>query len=407
LVVTDDNRIMLYEENPDYAQQWVPLSLEDDVHPNNVGSLNADGGSEILYFDDLVVGQTYFICLQNTNATLGQGVLTLSFLYGSAPDVMPYTQYTGIYNNTCQNFKAKFRPNAFSYTVFRWAGSNMTGTPQWTYTIPNTSYATSGVASTICQLGKLVSANLSGSTQFVNLSVDVLYRLFDAYGHEQFVSGRANSVGQIGLATESGLFVRTSDQCPAYKNPNFGAIATNRSVCGTKYYQWEFQMQSPAVGLPIAVNGALGGSRVLTLNTVPGMAMAQNYNVRIKSNHLDNVSSSNWGVTKCVRTFGAAGMPTIESEGVLAERSFNGITASIYPNPNDGNTVVLNVNGMEGQLQVKVTDATGKLIQRNQYVVEGSLNTNLNFDHTLSSGLYLVELTNGQQSQTLRMVVNR
>jgi hypothetical protein len=47
------------------------------------------------------------------------------------------------------------------------------------------------------------------------------------------------------------------------------------------------------------------------------------------------------------------------------------------------------------------------LIQRSQYAVEGSLNTNLNFDYTLSSGLYLVELTNGQQSQTMRMVVNR
>jgi hypothetical protein len=58
-------------------------------------------------------------------------------------------------------------------------------------------------------------------------------------------------------------------------------------------------------------------------------------------------------------------------------------------------------------LQVKVTDATGKLIQRSQYAVEGSLNTNLNFDYTLSNGLYLVELTNGQQSQTMRMVVNR
>jgi plastocyanin domain-containing protein len=100
-------------------------------------------------------------------------------------------------------------------------------------------------------------------------------------------------------------------------------------------------------------------------------------------------------------------MPIIEDEGVIAERSFNGITASIYPNPNDGNTVALNVNGMEGVLQVKVTDATGKLIQRSQYVVEGGLNTNLNFDHTLSSGLYLVELTNGHQSQTMRMVVNR
>ena len=100
-------------------------------------------------------------------------------------------------------------------------------------------------------------------------------------------------------------------------------------------------------------------------------------------------------------------MPTIEGEGVMAERDSNGIIASIYPNPNDGNSVALNVNGMEGLLQVRVTDATGKLIQRNQYTIEGSLNANLTFEHTLTNGLYLVELTNGQQSQTMRMVVNR
>jgi hypothetical protein len=56
---------------------------------------------------------------------------------------------------------------------------------------------------------------------------------------------------------------------------------------------------------------------------------------------------------------------------------------------------------------VNITDATGKMIQRNQLMVEGSLTTNINFDQALSNGLYLVELTNGQQSQTMRMVVNR
>jgi antitoxin component YwqK of YwqJK toxin-antitoxin module len=112
------------------------------------------------------------------------------------------------------------------------------------------------------------------------------------------------------------------------------------------------------------------------------------------------------GITK-IKTLATVGMPTIEDEGVMAERSFNGVTTSIYPNPNNGSSVNLNVDGMEGMLQVKVTDATGKLIQRSQYAVEGSLNTILNFDQKLSNGLYLVELTNGQQSQTMRMMVNR
>ena len=407
LSLTDDNRLMLYDHNDDFAMQWIPLIIEDDVHPGDVGSLNADGGSEILYFDQLNVGSTYYICIQNTNDVYGTGLLTVSYLYGSAPDIMPYTSYTGIYNNTCQNFKARFRPNAYQYTVHRWYSAVMNGNPEWAYSIPNLSYSVNGVASTVCQLGKITGANLTGANQNLNISVDVTYQLKDAYGNSNWIVGRANATGVVGLATESDLFVRITDQCPIFKSPVHGSVATNRSVCGTKNYDWNFAMQAPTVSLPNLVSGPLGGSRVLSLAQVPGISNGQRYDVQMRSNHIDNVTSTVWGSVKCVRTMGSAGMPTLENEGVIAERSFNGITASIYPNPNEGNVVALNVNGMEGMLQVKVTDATGKLIQRSQYAVEGSLNTNLNFDYTLSNGLYLVELTNGQQSQTMRMVVNR
>jgi hypothetical protein len=283
----------------------------------------------------------------------------------------------------------------------------MNGNPEWAYSIPNLSYSVNGVASTVCQLGKITGANLTGANQNLNISVDVTYQLKDAYGNSNWIVGRANATGVVGLATESDLFVRTTDQCPIFKSPVHGSVATNRSVCGTKNYDWNFAMQAPTVSLPNMVSGPLGGSRVLSLAQVPGISNGQRYDVQVRSNHIDNATSTVWGSVKCVRTMGAAGMPTLENDGAIAERSFNGITASIYPNPNDGNVVALNVNGMEGMLQVKVTDATGKLIQRSQYAVEGSLNTNLNFDYTLSSGLYLVELTNGQQSQTMRMVVNR
>jgi hypothetical protein len=400
---------MLYEENPDYAQQWVPLSLEDDVHPNNVGSLNADGGSEILYFDDLVVGQTYFICLQNTNATLGQGVLTLSFLYGSAPDVMPYTQYTGIYNNTCQNFKAKFRPNAFSYTVFRWAGSNMSGTPQWTYTIPNTSYATSGVASTICQLGKILPANMTGIPVTHYVTVDVAYNLPDAYGTLTPITANGTVASPVGLNSEAAVTVRTADQCAAgFKSATTGSIATDRSVCGTDRYNWQFAQVSPLTGLPLTFNGGAGATRIFPLSTVTGIANGQRYNVKVRSVHIDGVSMTAFGSTPaCVKTIGAAGMATENTNETYAQSINGDVVTSIFPNPNNGQSVNLSVVGMEGELQVRIVDATGRMVYANRYIVEGSINTSIDFGQTLAGGVYMVEMIQNGDMQTMRMVVNR
>jgi hypothetical protein len=42
-----------------------------------------------------------------------------------------------------------------------------------------------------------------------------------------------------------------------------------------------------------------------------------------------------------------------------------------------------------------------------RYIVEGALNTTLNFNQTLSTGLYQVELISGSYRNTLRMSVVR
>ncbi len=397
----DDNEISIYE-GPAAVGAMIPLVQENDVHPGAQG-LAADGGSETLLYDGLTPGQPYFICIRNTNATPGINNMVISYLNGSQTDIGAYTGFTNNFTSTCQNFKVKFRANATGYTIKRWASTDVSGSPAWQYAIPNTGTT---VASTVCQLGKIAPANLGSSTTTVYVTVDVNYNLKDAFGNSVPMTANGTVVSSFTMSPEQPLFVRTADACPTYKSPTTGSVATNRSVCGTSQYQWEFTQLTPISGLPILENGPLGGSRNLALSLVDGIATGQTYDVKIRSVHADATQSA-FSTTSCVRTFGAAGMPTLEDGGIVSERSFNGVTSSIYPNPNAGNDVVLNVNGMEGVLQVNITDATGKLIQRNQWMVEGSLTTNINFEQVLSNGLYLVELTNGQQSQTMRMVVNR
>ena len=79
---------------------------------------------------------------------------------------------------------------------------------------------------------------------------------------------------------------------------------------------------------------------------------------------------------------------------------------SLYPNPNNGDFVNVNLSGLEkGQLQVRVLDAAGRAVTTRTFAVEGSLSTTLTFDEQLSAGVYMIETLNGGHVQTQRLVV--
>jgi len=58
-------------------------------------------------------------------------------------------------------------------------------------------------------------------------------------------------------------------------------------------------------------------------------------------------------------------------------------------------------------LQVRITDATGRMVYGNRYIVEGVMNTTMDFGQTLAGGMYMVELVQNGQLSTMRMAVNR
>ncbi len=400
--VEDDNDLSVYSNPSTIGVQLVPLVSENDVHPNALGAAS-DGGNEILYFSNLVVNNTYFVLVRNNNATPGVCSLTISYLRGSQADIGPYTGGTGVYNNTCQNFKAAFRPNGTNYTVNRWLDNTASGVPVWTYVIPSNS--------TICQLGRVLPPNMSGAQVSYPVTVDVTYNLPDAFGNANVVVARGNVVTGVGLNSEASLTVRSTDVCPAFKSPTTGSVATNRSVCGVDVYEWQFTEANAggiAIGLPNLnpIYGPSGASRILALSNVPGIAPAKFYNVRIRTRHIDGVSLSSWGNNACVKTIGAAGMAFENSEAVGQALS-NGAEVVLFPNPSNGQGVNLHINGMEGDLQVRVTDANGRLVFTDRFSVEGALLTTLNFNQGLSSGLYQVELISGTSRNTLRMSVVR
>jgi hypothetical protein len=404
----DDNDIAIYNAPADLASTspMIPLSTENDVAVGAQG-IAADAGSETMVYADLVPGTEYYVSVRNINAAPGTVSVTFSYLRGGAADIMPYTNYTGVYSNTCQNFKAAFRSGSTGYTVNRWtAATDLTNglTPNFTYAIPA---GTTTTAATICQLGRIVPANLTGAAVPYYVTVDATYNVKDAFGNDNIVTAIGRTVTTFTLNAETDLNVRTTDRCPVYKSATSGSVATNRSVCGTNRYEWSFAQTLPTPSLPVTVLGAVGGSRILGMSVVPGIAAGQTYDVQIRSKHFDGVSNTSYGTAQCVRTLGTAGMPTVEEGGVIAERSENGVTTSIYPNPNNGQSVNFAVSGMEGEMNVRIADATGRMVYANRYIVEGSLNTTIDFGQTLAGGVYMVEMIQNGEMKTMRMVVSK
>jgi len=312
------------------------------------------------------------------------------------------------------------------------AGTFGLGSPTWTFAIPP---QTNGTGYTICQLGKILPANLTTGLVNYYVTVDVNYNLTDAAGNPNLVTAFGDVASQVGLNFEAPLLVRSTDLCSAGFKRTTAFLSTNRSVCGTIRYDWKFKQVYPAVGLPTYVAGGAGATRLVGLSTLPGIANGQRYDVWIRAAHLDGISYTTgtavgnplqvntWfpttggcttptsstcaGNASCVKLIGNAGMTTEEGEDQIIQQWENDATVMLFPNPNNGQQVNVYVAGMEGDLQVRVTDATGKVVLQERFVVEGSLKTALNFQNALSSGLYQVEMNNGSSRKTLKMSVVR
>ena len=404
--VADDNDLAIFETPATSGSQLIPMAVENDVHPGAQGAAT-DGGSETLLFDGLTAGDNYSVCVRNNNSTPGTVSMRIAFLRGSQTDIGVYTNNTGIFTNTCQNFKAKFRSGASGYTVKRFnveANASNGSVADWSFAIP--AGASTTTASTVCQLGKIAAPNLGTSNITYFVTVDAHYNLPDAFGTLTPITANGTIVGPMTLAPEAALTVRTADQCPTYKYLT-SSLATNRSICGASQYNWEFTQVLPSAGIATSVNGAVGGSRILAMSLIPGIALGQTHDVRIRAKHADNSFTAFTATPACVRTIAGAGMPTLENEGTISTTTLNNASIALYPNPSNGEMVQLSVTNFEGNLSVEVLDATGRMIQKENIVAEGAINKMIEFNNELSNGMYHVKVSNGSETSTVKFVVSK
>ncbi|MCC6576059.1 MAG: T9SS type A sorting domain-containing protein, partial [Flavobacteriales bacterium] len=229
------------------------------------------------------------------------------------------------------------------------------------------------------------------------------------------VRSRVNGVySEFGPACRF-LMPSTPPACPTTSlvdnpsNPNFscGVIKSfggsdkvwANPVAGANKYRWRFERDGGGFTRVIASNTA---TLVLSWVTQP-LVDGDVYNVTVAAS-FDN------GANYC--PYGMSCQVTIDNTpGAQARALETASSFTLFPNPNRGDQVVLNLTDLpEGEVLVTVDilDVFGKrVMSTTEGAQNGSLNLVLALDNSLASGLYTVQVTAGSQTFTERMVINK
>jgi len=394
---TMDDHISLYSK--DAAGNYNLIASE------NVSS--GTGDYERLNIGGLTTGTQYWISFGA--ATAGQsGLFTYSIqhlLRSGCAYTIPAEGFS-----LCNAYKAIYRGSPTQGVTYAFNFTGIGGNAA-------TPFATTSLSGTN---GLIVLSNPALALRYggvYNVEVDVTYTLLNSAGAAEVilvegVSSTANC-SNVTIRTQPQMEVRASQRCPATllrSNYLVGTtIGAGSSVCGATSYTFKFKrVISCGDGSSAALDSleATVPTVYCGLGVLPNLGLnAGAWNVQIRPNF--TYGNGAYGPVQRISVNNTATSTMLDEEVAEMDvkvESF--VAANLYPNPNNGDMVNLNVSGIESDnVFVRITDAMGRVVYTNRFAVEGSLNTIVTFAEPLASGIYNVEFTVDGQIMTERMIV--
>jgi len=252
-----------------------------------------------------------------------------------------------------------------------------------------------------------------------DVKVDVVYSLTNSIGGSEVitVNGVTSDARCTGVSIQQHplVEVRSTQRCPAsllrsnYLVGTTVAGSTSSVVCGATNYTYRM---TPVVscndGTPTGIAAeytTVAASPYLPLGVLANLPNIGAWDVEIRPNF--GYGPGTYGPVQRIQVANTAAGSELEEGSVDGtEKVSTFVAANLYPNPNNGEMVNLNVAGIESDnVFVRITDAMGRIVYTNRYTVDGSLNTIVTFAEPLASGIYNVEFTVDGQIMTERMIV--
>lgn len=383
-----DAKIRLYH----ISDLSAPLDIEDAV----------DGiGNEILNYGNLVVGERYRVAVSSVNQTAGNFNICIRKLRMTTSSSttrslcgLLHTSQVGAHS-TIFEFTDVATQQTSSYT------SN-------TYYMPlNASSAQlkHGGSYTFKVKTKYVLENGLGEPETIYVSNPETYSL-------TIEPHRMIEVQENNKCVNGAVLARSGYLYGQYVGPN--------SICNTTGFRIEFTPVANCNGddpqpldsfeKTVSVTGPYINLNY-AFNSLP---LAQNsaigyWSVRWKPRF--SGYEGEYGPAQVIAVNGTAPAAIAAvNNNAVASLAYTGenISANIYPNPNNGELVNLNITGITTpEVFVRIMDSMGREVYSNRYTVEGSLNTMVNFSKPLAQGVYMVEFTTGNEVRTQRMMVTK
>jgi hypothetical protein len=205
------------------------------------------------------------------------------------------------------------------------------------------------------------------------------------------------------------LNLRTSDAAP-YQKVSYATVGADKWICGATHYRWALTQTAPSPGLTTYTDGP-AGNRFLPLSNVnqqnPGTIVPGGiYTVQVAP-VFGTIVGSFGSVDQQLQIIGTA-MPlsfdeNIEKEKTTIDESYDW---AIYPNPSNGDMLNVNATDLKSEtVEVYILDVLGHIVFSKKYAVQETLNTFLSFENGLSTGLYLMELKDGENIRTKRLMI--
>lgn len=353
------------------------------------------GTSEILNVGDLTPGATYYlsVCAYDGTPTAGNGDFDICVQY------LPETtcDYGSGPYNLCDIFKAD------------WVGA-ATYTFHFTAVSDGQVYSADGDPWDFIQLFDV--PGLPWGDDYTVL-IDVKHMLTNVNGtaEEPNVPGTVSCPVTINAPPSS--TVKAADNCANFGPKWLGQyIGATPWICGASDWEWEFtRTDVPELAITYLAGTAIN---YVQLSAVPGLVEGGTYDVRVRA-VFPNGATGAYGTADEVCIVGPIGLPSIDGPTVDlldVEKELSDATvapeAAIYPNPNNGQILNVNLSGVESTVvTMDIIDMFGKTVQAEQITVSsGNVNEVINLNG-IASGVYNVRITMGNTTQTERLIIEK
>ncbi len=220
------------------------------------------------------------------------------------------------------------------------------------------------------------------------------------------IGGVYTSFGAVcQITTPAGLTTKLRDNDCGSTMVSYSNYITCDYVSGATEYEYEF------VNTGLSYNQTMLRTnptyRFLYVNNVPGIQLGTTYDVRVRAK-VGGAFTAYGPICQLTTpaTLRTASVEESKNQDIISTIDKSNVEMIIYPNPNQGDFIYLELNGLQSTTELIVTDVSGKVIQQKVLNTDSeNYNSTIRFNEKLNSGFYIITVVSGDQKITKKLIV--